>query len=299
MVSSSYIDQTHNRSGKFSLSSLLTLITGVYVGYVAYTSTAVPSLSSQKAQIKAYESFTSSSSSTSSASQHPLNKITDKTNSNVRRNLVSYHDTDHTTEAAQQRFVENQKLLASQSIPTATTPTVMKTPRLPDSERKKILVTGGAGFVGSHLVDKLMMKGHEVIVLDNFFTGQKKNVEHWLHHPNFRYVFVYVLKLEEKMSLVFFCYLLLQIGTLFFTYTVLKKVEQAHRFFFSNPSSHLVSLFMMSQSQSCSKLTKSTTSPVQPLHLTINTTQSKPSKHLLWVPSTCLVLPNESRHVCS
>jgi UDP-glucuronate decarboxylase len=36
------------------------------------------------------------------------------------------------------------------------------------------------------LVDKLMMEGHEVIVLDNFFTGQKKNIAHWLHHPNFR-----------------------------------------------------------------------------------------------------------------
>lgn len=56
---------------------------------------------------------------------------------------------------------------------------------LPDSKRKKILITGGAGFVGSHLTDKLMMEGHEVIVLDNFFTGQKKNVEHWMHHPHF------------------------------------------------------------------------------------------------------------------
>jgi UDP-glucuronate decarboxylase len=56
---------------------------------------------------------------------------------------------------------------------------------LPDSKRKKILITGGAGFVGSHLTDKLMMEGHEVIVLDNFFTGQKKNIEHWMHHPHF------------------------------------------------------------------------------------------------------------------
>ena len=48
------------------------------------------------------------------------------------------------------------------------------------------IVTGGAGFVGSHLVDDLMMEGHEVTVLDNFFTGQKKNVAHWFHHPNFK-----------------------------------------------------------------------------------------------------------------
>eukprot|EP00957_Ditylum_brightwellii_P040985 3102941-Ditylum_brightwellii.AAC.1 len=82
-------------------------------------------------------------------------------------------------------ILESQTFLSSYSIPTATTPYVMHTPRLPDRDRKKVLVTGGAGFVGSHLVDKLMMEGHEVIVIDNFFTGQKKNVEHWMHHPHF------------------------------------------------------------------------------------------------------------------
>ncbi|KAI9138262.1 hypothetical protein BKA69DRAFT_1110143 [Paraphysoderma sedebokerense] len=56
------------------------------------------------------------------------------------------------------------------------------------SQKKRILVTGGAGFVGSHLVDRLMLMGHEVIVLDNFFTGRKQNVEHWLGHPNFELV---------------------------------------------------------------------------------------------------------------
>lgn len=54
--------------------------------------------------------------------------------------------------------------------------------------RKRILITGGAGFVGSHLVDYLMMQGHEVIVVDNFFTGRKRNVEHWLGHENFELI---------------------------------------------------------------------------------------------------------------
>ncbi|XP_013419356.1 UDP-glucuronic acid decarboxylase 1 [Lingula anatina] len=55
-------------------------------------------------------------------------------------------------------------------------------------DRKRILITGGAGFVGSHLADKLMMQGHEVSVVDNFFTGRKRNVEHWIGHPNFELI---------------------------------------------------------------------------------------------------------------
>ncbi|KAH8830544.1 UDP-xylose synthase [Flagelloscypha sp. PMI_526] len=59
---------------------------------------------------------------------------------------------------------------------------------LAPSARKRILVTGGAGFVGSHLVDRLMLLGHEVTVLDNFFTGSKTTVSHWVGHPNFELV---------------------------------------------------------------------------------------------------------------
>ncbi len=47
------------------------------------------------------------------------------------------------------------------------------------------LVTGGAGFIGSHLIDRLMQKGEEVICLDNYFTGRKDNVRQWIGHPNF------------------------------------------------------------------------------------------------------------------
>jgi UDP-glucuronate decarboxylase len=59
---------------------------------------------------------------------------------------------------------------------------------LPQADRKRVLVTGGAGFVGSHLVDRLMLLGHEVTVLDNFFTGSKTSVSHWVGHPNFELV---------------------------------------------------------------------------------------------------------------
>ena len=49
----------------------------------------------------------------------------------------------------------------------------------------KILITGGAGFLGSHLCDRLITDGHEVICLDNFFTGSKQNIIHLLDNPNF------------------------------------------------------------------------------------------------------------------
>ena len=53
---------------------------------------------------------------------------------------------------------------------------------------KRILVTGGAGFVGSHLCDRLLNEGNEVICLDNFFTGQKRNVVHLMDNPYFELV---------------------------------------------------------------------------------------------------------------
>ena len=53
---------------------------------------------------------------------------------------------------------------------------------------KRVLVTGGAGFLGSHLCDRLVERGEDVICLDNFFTSQKSNVAHLLERPNFELV---------------------------------------------------------------------------------------------------------------
>jgi UDP-glucuronate decarboxylase len=52
----------------------------------------------------------------------------------------------------------------------------------------RVLVTGGAGFLGSHLCDRLIGQGHDVLCLDNFFTGRKSNIEHLLGNPRFELV---------------------------------------------------------------------------------------------------------------
>lgn len=54
--------------------------------------------------------------------------------------------------------------------------------------KKKVLVTGGAGFLGSHLCERLLNEGNEVICLDNYFTGQKENVVHLLDNPYFELI---------------------------------------------------------------------------------------------------------------
>ncbi len=59
--------------------------------------------------------------------------------------------------------------------------------RLYDS-RKRILVTGGSGFIGSHLIDRLLELGHEIICADNLFTGTKRNVDHLHNHPRFEFL---------------------------------------------------------------------------------------------------------------
>ncbi|WP_017653907.1 UDP-glucuronic acid decarboxylase family protein [Fortiea contorta] len=52
----------------------------------------------------------------------------------------------------------------------------------------RILVTGGAGFIGSHLIDRLISEGNEIICLDNFYTGHKRNILKWMDHPYFELI---------------------------------------------------------------------------------------------------------------
>lgn len=55
-------------------------------------------------------------------------------------------------------------------------------------DRRKVLVTGGAGFVGSHLIDRLIERGDEVLCVDNLFTGSKSNLDHLVGHPRFEFM---------------------------------------------------------------------------------------------------------------
>jgi UDP-glucuronate decarboxylase len=56
------------------------------------------------------------------------------------------------------------------------------------SQAKRVLITGGAGFLGSHLIDRLITRGDEVVCVDNLFTGTKRNVAHLLDHPRFEFI---------------------------------------------------------------------------------------------------------------
>jgi UDP-glucuronate decarboxylase len=81
----------------------------------------------------------------------------------------------------------------------------------PDNQRyiykmKQILVTGGAGFIGSHLCERLLNEGHIVICMDNYFTGRKQNITHLLDNPNFELVrhdvtFPYYVEVDQIYNL--------------------------------------------------------------------------------------------------
>ena len=72
--------------------------------------------------------------------------------------------------------------------------------------KRKILVTGGSGFLGSHLCERLLNEGNEVYSLDNYFTGQKKNVAHLINNPNFELIrhdvtIPYLIEVDEIYNL--------------------------------------------------------------------------------------------------
>ncbi len=71
-----------------------------------------------------------------------------------------------------------------------------------DGENMNILVTGGAGFIGSHLVERLLAEGHHVSIIDNLSTGRLENIESFKDNPNFRYVIGTVLNRELMDKLI-------------------------------------------------------------------------------------------------
>ena len=105
-------------------------------------------------------------------------------------NRLTYEDVRRIVRHDVQKMMDSKMEIMEKKLlrPTTTSTSARRFPvtkTLSSKYRKRILVTGGAGFVGSHLVDRLMKEGHEVTVIDNFFTGRKKNLAQWIGHPNF------------------------------------------------------------------------------------------------------------------
>lgn len=82
-----------------------------------------------------------------------------------------------------------------------------------DLERIEFYFVLITSFVGSHLVDRLMLQGHEVIVADNFFTGRKRNIEHWIGHENFELINHDIVNplyiegsIENFKAIIYFCF---------------------------------------------------------------------------------------------
>ncbi|KAI9085775.1 hypothetical protein K1719_032189 [Acacia pycnantha] len=85
-------------------------------------------------------------------------------------------------------FTRHDQLQTASTSPYGVKGKVGRVPAGIGGRRLRIVVTGGAGFVGSHLVDKLIGRGNDVIVIDNFFTGRKENLVHLLGNPRFELI---------------------------------------------------------------------------------------------------------------
>lgn len=73
------------------------------------------------------------------------------------------------------------------------------------NRNKRVLITGAAGFLGSHLCDKFLLEGFSVIGMDNFITGDKKNISHLLKHPSFSFIkhdVTEFVKIEDKLDYI-------------------------------------------------------------------------------------------------
>ncbi|XP_074379236.1 UDP-glucuronic acid decarboxylase 1 isoform X2 [Apium graveolens] len=109
----------------------------------------------------------------------------------IQPNLSSFSPPDTSSSASLPKsvsLVDRESLPSRKAFPRTNAGMQQRSGRIPvgiGRKRLRIVVTGGAGFVGSHLVDKLIARGDDVIVIDNFFTGRKDNVMH--HFGNHRF----------------------------------------------------------------------------------------------------------------
>ncbi|KAK1392628.1 UDP-glucuronate decarboxylase [Heracleum sosnowskyi] len=112
----------------------------------------------------------------------------------IQPNLSSFSPSDASNSASLPKSVslfDREALPSRKAYPRSNVGMQQRSGRIPvgiGRKRLRIVVTGGAGFVGSHLVDKLIARGDDVIVIDNFFTGRKDNVMHHFGNPRFEMI---------------------------------------------------------------------------------------------------------------